>query len=97
LDIDIVTDPDLAFRLVVSKASLPGTAARCTVEPPPLAEAAGAAEDDVLLAGAAAVELDAGALAVLLLLLELPHPATTSAAPVINKPIALRMVDLLIG
>src|SRR5450631_3531470 len=95
LDIDRVTVPAFAVSFLVLKASLPGTADRRTVSPP----AAAAGEDEVveLLGAEAAVELDGALLAELLLLLEPPHPATTSTTPAINRPIALPMLDLLIS
>jgi len=84
LDIDRVTVPAFAVSFLVLKASLPGTADRRTVSPP----AAAAGEDEVveLLGAEAAVELD-GALLAELLLLEPPHPATTSTTPAINSPL----------
>jgi hypothetical protein len=91
LDIDRVTVPAFVFSFLVLKASLPGTADRCTVSSPADAEA-----DEVvgLLEAEAADELDAGVVAELLL--EPPHPATARTTPVTSSPIALPMFDLLI-
>jgi hypothetical protein len=77
LAITIVTFPAFAVSFVVLKASALGDADRWSVVAPPLAAAP---PDD-------AVEVEAGVLvddeleAVVLLLLELPHPATRSTTP----------------